>query len=47
MYMYKEPQQNKSSDRRGTGFAGPLAVPPARGEAATRSESATGVNKKC
>ena len=26
------------------GFAGPLASPPFRGEAATRSESATGVN---
>ena len=32
-----------ASGRRGTGFAGPLAAPPARGEAATRSESAAGV----
>ena len=34
-----------SSGRRGTGFAGPQAASPARGEAATQSESATGVNQ--
>ena len=32
-----------SSGRDGTGFAGPNAASPGRGEAATRSEPATGV----
>ncbi|GEM_PF-2736216 len=34
-----------ASSRRATGCTGPLAAPPAKGEAATLSEQATGVSK--
>ena len=38
-----DPEISQSPGRGGTGFAGPQRVAPLRGEAATRSESATGV----
>ena len=36
--------RERSPGCRGTGFARPLVVPPARGEDATPSEQATGVS---